>query len=155
MSSGICGHPFKFRQKTLIAGETIYVIGEHATLGGANAVLNKNEDIAELLAEWKSDLAALLARFDAYHDGEIDLDEWEAARHQAAEEVGRNHFSLRQQDGVHLMRKPAHGRPYLIANRKVEALTRHYRMWSAIHLVLLAASVGGIIFVTGKASLGG
>ena len=146
---------YRHTEWTLIAGETIYVIGEHATLGGANAVLNKNEDIAELLAEWKSDRAALLARFDTNRDGEIDLDEWEAAQHQAAEEVNRNHFNLRQQDGVNLMRKPVHGRPYLIANRKVEALTRHYRMWSAIHLVLLAGSVGGLIFVTGKASLGG
>lgn len=131
----------------LLVEETIYVIGEHITLGGAHAVLNKSEDIAELLAEWKKDRPTLLARFDTNRDGEINMDEWDAARRLAADEVKRAHFEQRQKDGVHLMRKPADGRPFLIANRKVEAVIRHYKMWSAIHLVILAGALGGIVFL--------
>jgi len=110
-------------------------------------VLNKSEDIAELLAEWKKDRPTLLARFDTNRDGEINMDEWDAARRLAADEVKRAHFEQRQKDGVHLMRKPADGRPFLIANRKVEAVIRHYKMWSAIHLVILAGALGGIVFL--------
>ena len=146
---------YRHTEWTLIAGETIYVIGEHVTLGGANAVLDKSVDTAELLAEWKKDRPALLARFDTNRDGEIDLEEWEAARRSAAEEVDRTHFELRQKDGVHLMRKSAHQRPFLIANRKVEALTRHYQRWLTFHLAILAGSIGGIIFLTGKGLAGG
>jgi hypothetical protein len=132
---------------TLIEGETLYVIGEHVTLGGPNAVLDKKGDLATLLAEWKADKSALLARFDADRDGEISLDEWERARQAASDEVDRAHLDIRLKDGIHLMRKPAHGRPYLIANRDVVALVRHFRLWSWAHLVLIMAALLGLVFL--------
>lgn len=132
---------------TLIEGEAIYVIGEHVTLGGPNAVLDKKADLATLLAEWKRDKSALLARFDADRDGEISLDEWERARQAASEEVDRAHLDIRLKDGIHLMRKPAHGRPFLIANREVTALVRHFRLWSWAHLVLMMAALLGLTLV--------
>lgn len=135
---------------TLIAGETVYVIGEHATLGGANASLDTRADIAALLAEWKQDKPALLSRFDTNKDGEVDLAEWEVARRLAAEEVNRAHLDIRLQPGVQIMRQPGHRRPYLIANRAVEALTRHYQLWSVFHLSLLSGSVAGILLLAGK-----
>lgn len=140
---------YRYTQWTLVAGETLYVIGDHVTLGGANAVLNASEDVAELLAEWKKDRAALLTRFDSNRDGEIDMDEWEAVRRAAAEEVERSHFDIRQKDGVHLMRKSAH-RPFLIANRKVASLIRHYQLWLVYHLVALSGAIGGLVYITGK-----
>ncbi len=129
---------------TLIENETIYAVGEHVTLGGPNAMLDKKTDMADLLAEWKRDKTALLARFDADRDGEISIDEWEAARKAASDEVDRAHLDIRLKDGVHLMRKPAHARPYLIANREVEALVRHYRVWSWAHLGLLGAALAAL-----------
>lgn len=130
---------------TLLEGETIYVLGEHATLGGPNAPLDKKSDLAALLAEWKKDKVALLARFDANRNGEVDLEEWERAREAASNEVDRLHLDIRLKDGIHLMRKPTHGRPFLIANREVTALVRHYRIWSWLHLILLCTSLSGLI----------
>lgn len=132
---------------TLIEGETIYVIGEHVTLGGPNAVLDKKADLAALLAEWKADKSALLMRFDADRDGEISLEEWEHARKAASDEVDRSHLDIRLQDGVHLMRKPAHGRPFLIANREVTALVRHFRLWSWIHLAMMLTALLGLMLI--------
>jgi hypothetical protein len=132
---------------TLIEGEPIYVIGEHVTIGGPNAVLDKKVDLATLLAEWKTDQSALLARFDADRDGEISLEEWEHARQAASDEVDRAHLDIRLKDGIHLMRKPAHGRPYLIANREVTALVRHFRLWSWLHLALMLASLAGLMLI--------
>ncbi|MDZ7583597.1 MAG: EF-hand domain-containing protein [Thiobacillus sp.] len=132
---------------TLIENETIYVIGEHVTLGGPNAVLDKKVDVATLLAEWKRDKTALLARFDANRDGEISLDEWERTRQAASDEIDRAHLDIRLKDGIHLMRQPAHGRPFLIANREVTALVRHFRLWSWAHLVLIMAALLGLAFV--------
>lgn len=129
---------------TLIEGETIYVIGEHVTLGGPHAELDRHADLAALLAEWKADKGALLARFDRDRDGEISLDEWEAARKAAADEVDRAHLEIRLADGIHLLRRPAHGRPFLIANRDVEALVRHFRLWSWAHLGILSAALLGL-----------
>lgn len=132
---------------TLIEGETLYVIGEHITLGGPNAVLDKKSDLSTLLAEWKRDKSALLERFDANRDGEIGLDEWERARQAASDEVDRAHLDIRLKDGIHLMRQPAHGRPFLVANREVTALARHFRLWSWAHLVLIMAALLGLAFV--------
>jgi hypothetical protein len=130
---------------TLIEGETLYVLGEHVTLGGPNAVMDRQADLTSLLAEWKKDKAVLLARFDATRDGEIDLDEWESVRREAAKEIDRQHLDIRLKDGIHLMRKPKHGRPYLIANQVVKALVSHYRLWSWLHLLLLGSALAGLI----------
>ena len=132
---------------TLIEGETIYVIGEHVTLGGPSAVLDKKADLATLLAEWKRDKSALLARFDADRDGEISLDEWERARQAASDEIDRSHLDIRLKDGIHLMRQPAHGRPFLIANREVTSVVRHFRLWSWAHLLLMLAVLVGLMLI--------
>lgn len=128
---------YRILEWTLIEGETIYVIGEHVSLGGPHAKLDKHADISTLLSEWKRDKAHLLARFDANRDGEISLEEWENARHAAAAEVDSAHFNIRLDDSIHLIRKPAHGRPFLIANREVNSLVRHFRLWSWFHLLFL------------------
>lgn len=130
---------------TLIEGETIYALGEHVTLGGPHAVLDKRADVSALLAEWKADKQRLLARFDADRDGEISLDEWEAARKAAADEVDRAHLDIRLAEGVHLLRKPGHGRPFIIANREVTKLVRHYRLWSWAHIGIMAGALLGLI----------
>lgn len=132
---------------TLIEGETIYVIGEHVTLGGPSAVLDKKADLATLLAEWKRDKSALLARFDADRNGEVSLDEWERARQAASDEIDRAHLDIRLKDGIHLMRQPAHGRPFLIANREVTSLVRHFRLWSWGHLLLMLAVLVGLMLI--------
>ena len=132
---------------TLIEGETLYVIGEHVTLGGPDAVLDKKADFATLLGEWKRDKTALLARFYADRDGEISLAEWERARQAASAEIDRAHLDIRLKDGIHLLRKPAHGQPFLIANREVNALVRHFRLWSWAHLVLILVALLGLVFL--------
>jgi len=138
---------FRKTEWTLIEGETIYAIGEHVTLGGPNAVLDKHTDLSTLLAEWKADKTTLLARFDRDRDGEISLAEWETARKAASDEVDRSHLDIRLADGIRLLRKPSHGRPFLIANREVNALVRHFRLWSWAHLAIMLAALSGLMLL--------
>ena len=70
---------YRTTEWTLIEGETIYVIGEHITLGGPGAMFDKEADLSTLLTEWKQNKPALLARFDANCDGEISLEETDRA----------------------------------------------------------------------------
>jgi hypothetical protein len=140
-------HGYRKTEWTLIEGEVLYVIGEHVTLGGPNAVLDKKADLATLLTEWKRDKTTLLARFDADRDGAISLEEWERARQAASAEVDRAHLEVRLRDGIHLVRKPGHDRPFLIANREVTALVRHFRLWSWLHLALIVAAALGLAFL--------
>jgi len=126
---------------TLIEGETIYALGEHMTLGGANSHLDKRADVSSLLAEWKKDRPAMLAHFDINQDGEIDLAEWEQVRRAASERVDQEHLDIHLKDGIHIMRRPRHGLPFLVANREVQAVVRHYRLWSWFHLALILATL--------------
>lgn len=126
---------------TLIENDPLYAIGEHVTLGGPNTDLDKPADLSRLLAEWKRNKHALLARFDTDHNGEISLDEWERTRKAASDEIDRRHLEIRLRDGIHLLRKPSHRRPFLIANRDTAALTRRYRYWSWGHLAAVAGSL--------------
>ncbi|MDP2266031.1 MAG: hypothetical protein Q8J70_05705 [Thiobacillus sp.] len=138
---------YRTTEWTLIEGETIYVIGEHVTLGGPGAVFDKKADLSALLTEWKQNKPALLGRFDANRDGEISLEEWEHVRHTASRAVDRDHFDMRLSDGIHLIRKPAHGQAFLIANREVTSLVRHFRLWSWAHLGLMLAALLGLILI--------
>jgi hypothetical protein len=132
---------------TLIEGQTIYVIGEHVTLGGPNAVLDQKADLSELLAEWKRNKSTLLARFDQDRDGEISMEEWEQARQAASKEVDRAHLDIRLKDGIHLVRKSTYGRPFLIADREVNTLVRQFRLLSWLHLSLMTAAILGLILI--------
>jgi len=138
---------YRTTEWTLIEGETIYVIGEHITLGGPGAVFDKKADLSALLTEWKQNKPDLLARFDANRDGEISLEEWEHVRHTASREVDRDHFEMRLSDGIHLIRKPAQGQAFLIANREVTLLVRHFRLWSWAHLALMLTALSGLTLI--------
>ena len=110
-------------------------------------MLDKKADLATLLSEWKRDKTALLARFDANRDGEVSLEEWERARQAASDEVDRAHLDIRLKDGIHLVRQPAHGRPFLIANREVSALVRHFRLWSWAHLSFMLVVLVSLMLI--------
>jgi len=136
---------YRHEEQQLFASDFIYVLGEFHTKGGAYELLSHKEDVSALLAEWKRDPQVLKERFDLNGDGEIDLREWELARKAAAREVEKNHRELRQQPGIHVMRRPSSGRMYLISNLSPQQLKRKYQWWSALHLGIFFAGLAGII----------
>lgn len=120
---------------TLIEHETLYVLGEHATIGGANAALDSRQDTSDLLAAWKHEEKELLARFDKDGSGNIDMKEWQLARLAARLEIERRHDEARLEQGIHVLRKPS-DRLFLISNHSPDALEARYRMWAWVHLSL-------------------
>lgn len=133
---------YKHVEELLMPSDNLYVLGEFSTLGGANSDLNLNEDVSALLAEWKRNRPMLLKRFDLNKDGQIDLQEWELARRAAQREVEKQHREIRQQPGVHVIRVPADGRHYLIANLSPQQLVRKYVRWGWFHLGLFLMAGG-------------
>jgi len=143
---------YRLTEWSLRPGEPLYAIGELVTEGGASAELNLRDDINAVLNEWKRNQPALLARFDADKNGVIDLNEWEAARKAARAEVERRHHEIRLQDGVHILRKPADGRLFLLANLAPQRLARRYALWSWLHLGFMFVAIVALIYVV---TLGG
>ena len=117
--------------------EPLYGIGEHVTLGGANADLDEKQDISDLLTQWKNDPANLLSRFDNNQDGVLDAHEWAAAVLQAKRDIAAEHHEIRLRDGVHLLRKPRDGRLFLVASEPPEQLAQRYRRWGWVHLAFI------------------
>ena len=139
---------YKHVEEHLYPLDRLYALGEFSTLGGAAAQLDLKQDIAELLAGWKSDQINLLQRFDLSGDGQLDLREWELARRAAAREVEKQHRELRQQPGVHVLRAPASGRLFLLSNLSPQQLGRKYVLWGWFHLMVFFAAGAAAVWLT-------
>ena len=77
----------RYVEEYLQVDKPIYVIGQ---LGIRRNVLDEEamkEKLTEKLNDWKANKQQLLNRFDQSRDGQIDMNEWEQARHKARKEV--------------------------------------------------------------------
>jgi hypothetical protein len=131
--------PFRYTERLLGVGVQLCVVGElrsHSETGDVAAA------IASKLHEWKQDQKALLARFDADHDGMLNAAEWDAARAAAARECEAQNLSA-DIARVNVIAEPANGRPFLIAPLSPEKLERRerYRAWLYFSLGLAATVV--------------
>lgn len=138
----------RYRQWSLIRHDRLYVLGDFATLGSVDGRFDFSAQVRELLAQWKADHPELLARFDLDGNGEIDLREWELARAQAKREVRRQQAEALAAPELHVVRRPADRRLYLISDRNPEHIGRNYRWLAAFHAcVFLGAAAAGAWFV--------
>ncbi len=134
-----------FRVTYLLPGDRVYVIGDMRTLRAGDGTMDRRADLSNLLREWKQDRAALLRRFDSNRDGDIDVQEWQRAVTTAERQVDEQHKQQRLEPGIHLMRAPGDGRPFLLSNRDPDDLRQRYKWWGFFHLgVFVAASVWGM-----------
>lgn len=131
----------------LLAGDTIYALGEFSTIGGATLELDAAAELRDLLGEWKKDRGQLLARYDLDRNGELSTQEWALARQAAKREVSRRQRELRASADINVLRRPADGRLYLLANLDPERIARRYLGWAAFHLVVFFAAIGAIPWV--------
>ena len=130
----------------LLPGDRIYAIGDMQTLRAADGTLDRKADLSALLRAWKQDRAALVKRFDTNSDGEVDVQEWQGAVAAAERQIDAEHREMRLEPGVHVLRAPTDGRPFLLSNRDPDELRQRYRLWAWWHLtVFVAASVWGMI----------
>jgi hypothetical protein len=142
------GNDWRCTESLILPGDQVYAIGEFTTIGGEDADLNLERDVGELLATWKRDKPALLARFDLDKDGQIGEKEWLLARAQARREVRKTHLEIRTQPGTHMLHQPRDGRLFLISNVDAAKLERRYKIWAWLHLVVLIAAVVGEAWFT-------
>jgi len=140
---------YRYTEYLLSPLDTLYAIGEFATLGGANSDLDFKGDINVLLTEWKRDKTQLNERFDLDKNGQIDPQEWELAVLAAKREVAKQHGEIRLKDGTHLLRKPKDGRLFLLSNLPEENLARKYVLWGWFHLLTFVGATGSAAYLLG------
>jgi hypothetical protein len=141
----------RFTEWLLLPRSAIYAIGEFSTTtAAAVAAGEERADVGALLTQWKANRKDLQARFDLDRDGRISMKEWELARLQAQREVRARHaeVQLRSTEGVNVLRKPADGRLFLLANELPDKIGSRYRFWSVVHVVIfLATGCAGLVML--------
>lgn len=123
---------WRYTERLLGVGERLCVMGElrsHSELGDVNAAT------AAKLHEWKQNQQALLARFDANHDGKLDAAEWEAARLVAARE-SQSQTLQSTISRVSVISEPANGEPFLIAPLSASQLEKRERLFAGVYFLL-------------------
>ena len=133
---------YRYTEHTIGEHEMVNAMGDFRTIGGVQ-VLDKEASVARLLAQWKQDMPALNARFDADHNGVLDQREWETARAAARQQVEQR--SLRETPAEYaVLAKPEDDRPFLLASGNLEKLARRYR-WQAAGALLLFVVLCGVL----------
>jgi len=132
----------KCHEWQLLIKDRISVLGDFVTLRQSDE-LNAEQDINELLAEWKKDQPALLRRFDLDHNGEIDFKEWEWVRRAARNTIAKRHQEARAQDALNMV-KASSARLSMITNHEPEKLARRFLWLALFELLVFLAAMGGL-----------
>ena len=135
---------YRYTEWSLIAQDKLYAIGHFRTQGGSSVEFNSREQLNLLLAEWKRDMPALLARFDLDNNGELDMQEWMLARSAAKREVGKKMREAHAAPDLHIISVPRDGRLFLITNLGQNELSRRYLFWAWMHLLIFFGALAGI-----------
>lgn len=84
------GGSYRYTEERIRVGAPLVALGEFRSHAGMASTAVSSVDLAALLREWKADSRTLKARFDRDRNGEIDAEEWEAARRAAQAELARD-----------------------------------------------------------------
>lgn len=135
---------YRYTEWLLLQPDSIYTIGHFRTFGGSGVELDANEEVKNVLAEWKQNMPELHKRFDLNNDGELDMQEWMLARQAAKREAAKRMVAERAQPDVNYLIQPPDGRLFMVSNIPQEKLERRYWFWVWTHLAIFFGSLGGV-----------
>ena len=114
--------------------EPLYAIGNFHTVGGGENLMPLGDEARELIAKWKHD-PGVLAKFDVNKDGRIDLEEWEALRKAAHQEVMQARLRAPERRAVNVLRAPESDRPFILSVLDPKKMTNGYRLKTGAFIV--------------------
>jgi hypothetical protein len=135
---------YRYTEWLLLQLDEIYTIGHFRTFGGSTIEQDANEEVKNVLTEWKQNMPELLKRFDLNNDGELDMQEWMLARQAAKREAAKRMVAERAEPDVNYLIQPQDGRLFMISNIPQERLALRYWFWVWAHLVIFFGSLGGL-----------
>ena len=127
----------RYVEEYLPVGKPIYVIGQLDTRRDMLDEEAMKKKLTEKLNDWKASKQQLLNRFDQNRDGQIDMNEWEQARHEARKEVMAAQAMQVNNSSGFTLTKPA-GQLFLISAKSPQQLRASYKKWLAVQLGVLA-----------------
>tara|TARA_R110000782_G_scaffold49668_12_gene108066 strand:+ start:153 stop:1112 length:960 start_codon:yes stop_codon:yes gene_type:complete len=128
---------YRYTEERLHTDESLYAIGLYKTVGGAGAKFNINEDVRELIREWKADSETLMKKFDADNNGAIDLQEWQNVRQAAYDHIVEMHGEQKALPPVNIMNKTNDSRrPFILSAIEENNLVYRLHIYSVLSLSL-------------------
>ncbi len=140
---------YRYTEWLLLHVDSIYTIGQFRTFGGSSVELDANEEVKNVLAEWKQNMPELRKRFDLNNDGGLDMQEWMLARQAAKREAAKRMTAERAAPDVNYLIQPPDGRLFMVSNIPQEKLERRYWFWVWAHLAIFFGSLGGVGWLLG------
>jgi hypothetical protein len=127
---------YRLTEERINPGESLYALGLLKSVSSYTSMPTVDEDVRELLKDWKKDQPILLQRFDLNKDGKIDEKEWMLARSQARRETMKNRQEqvIHSADGLSVLGPTRDGsRPYILSAFTQAELTKRYKLWAALY----------------------
>lgn len=131
----------RYTLSVLLSGDTLYALGQFSTARTPSGANLRQEELKQLLSDWKADPTQLRKRFDLDGNGDISEAEWSLARSAAQREIEARHREQALQPDLHQLHYPADGRPFLLSNRGQKHLSRRYLFLAWGHLALLIGAI--------------
>ena len=135
----------RYVEEYLPAGKQLYVLGQLDTRHDVLTDNVINQKLGKKLALLKANKQQLLNRYDHNRDGQIDLDEWEKARHEARQCMAAEH-AMRRGTGSFTLKMPTDNHLFLISAQSPQQLRDSYKTWCFIHLSLLMGILSLLVF---------
>jgi hypothetical protein len=141
---------FRYAERRIPLEAPLYALGHLEKCGGGAG--SAGESVAERLRAWKRDRAGLLGRFDADGDGQIDANEWDAARREAAAQAAQERAQAAGAQDVAVLGAPRdRSQPFLLSAIPQRALIARYRLYTGIGLIAaVAAGIGMGVLLAGS-----
>jgi hypothetical protein len=127
---------YRLTEERINSGERLYALGLLKSVSSYTSLPTVDEDVRDLLKDWKKDQPTLLQRFDLNKDGKIDEKEWMLARSQARRETMKNRQGqvINSADGLNVLGPTRDGsRPYILSAFTQTELTKRYKLWAALY----------------------
>lgn len=135
------GSHYRYTEQRMQDGDPLYALGYFHTQGPVSAG-DIDEEVRQQLVAWKKDQAWLLQHFDLNHDGQVDQQEWEAARQEARRLVLERERDDLQRPPVDVLSRPPDGRDFILSTlpqKKLETRLRTYALMCLLCFVCAGA----------------
>lgn len=140
------GSRYRYSESRIQPNDLIYGLGLFQTIHAETASEQAETKMADILSEWKSDHARLIAQFDTNADGEVSLKEWNKARQLAAEQA--HSYVLENYDGeqAHILcQSPVRHQHFILASKNPLKLAKQYR-WKSLAMLLAFIGLVAVLF---------
>ena len=140
------GRRYRYTESRIHEGELLYALGLFQTVHALSSSEQTESKTLELLAEWKSDHQRLLQRFDGDLDGQIDMQEWNKARQEAAKEAHTYVLENYDSEPAHILCKsPMRHQHFILSCKNPIKLVKSYR-WKGVAVFAVFLALVGLLY---------